>query len=88
MYAIRSYYGEDLTSATVKRIYYSKPSGSTGFFTATVTDEANGVMEYNVASEDDLDEPGTWKFQAFATFSDSRSAYGETFERRIYALFT
>ena len=29
--------GEDLTSATVKRIYYSKPSGSTGFFTATVT---------------------------------------------------
>ncbi len=51
----------DLTTASVKEIHYRKPSGVTGSWTATVTDES---LIYDLQNGD-IDEPGKWMFQAY-----------------------
>jgi hypothetical protein len=53
----------DLTAATVLRIDYTKPDGTTGSWTGTLTDGQRIVYE---ASATDIDQPGPWKFKAYA----------------------
>lgn len=64
----------DISGATAKTIYFTKPSGAVLIKTALfVTDGTDGQIHY--ASESgDLDEGGMWKIQAFVELG-SGSAY-------------
>lgn len=76
--------GQDITGATTKQIKYQKPNGDTGYFSAVSSDDANGVLEYTVTSEDDIDQAGYWLFWGYVTFSDEKSAPGEPYEELVY----
>jgi hypothetical protein len=65
---------EGILSAVIK---YRKPNGSTGEFSAAVADMTRGVIFHEVI-EGELDLSGWWKFWAFVTFADGRTAAGET----------
>ena len=73
----------DITSASVLRVKYRKPSGTLSYFTATEEIALTGVIYYDFAT-DDLDESGVWTFWAFVTFSDGRSADGEAINVQVY----
>jgi hypothetical protein len=53
----------DLTAATVLRLEYIKPDGSTGFFPGSLLD---GQKVYYDASDSDI-TPGPWQFRVMAT---------------------
>lgn len=72
----------DLTSATPV-IKYIKPSGLTGQWTATIVTAATGVIKYDILSTE-IDEVGSWRLWAYATFSDARSAPGEAVIMNVY----
>ena len=76
--------GEDITGAISTLIKYRKPDGSTGSFTATSTDDANGVIEYAVTSSEDIDQAGPWTFWGDVTFSTGSRAPGEPWEEIVY----
>ena len=80
---IRLTCSQDITGATVKKIKYKKPDGTEGSWDATVEDEANGIIYYNIQNGD-INETGNWTFWAFITFSDGRSAPGEPITRYFY----
>ncbi len=73
----------NIAGATNTQIKYQKPSGTTGYWTATVVD--NRYLQYQTQA-DDLDEAGTWKFQAYMTLG-GWTGHGETATQTIYALF-
>ncbi len=72
-----------IEGATSTQINYKKPSGATGYWTATVVD--GRYLQYQVQTND-LDESGTWKFQAYLTLG-GWIGHGETATQTIYALF-
>lgn len=55
----------DLSTASDLRIYYTKPSGATGYWTAALSGTTG--IEYTTSSASDLDESGQWLFQGRAT---------------------
>ena len=65
---------EDTASAVIK---YRKPNGSAGEFAAVVGDTAKGVI-FHECIEGELNASGWWRFWAFITFADGRTAVGET----------
>ena len=65
---------EGITSAVIK---YRKPNGRSGEFAAAIGDTAEGVIFHEVL-EGEIDASGWWAFWAFITFSDGRTAAGET----------
>ena len=67
----------DLESVTSAIIKYRKPNGSDGEFSAAVSDAENGVIIHECI-EGEIDVSGWWAFWAFVTFSDGRTAAGET----------
>ena len=69
---------EGVASAVIK---YNKPDGSTGELAAAVGDAAQGLI-FHECIEGELDAAGLWSFWAFVTFSDGRTAAGET--ARVY----
>jgi hypothetical protein len=73
----------DITGATSTQINYQKPSGATGYWAATVVD--GRYLQYQTQTND-LDEAGTWKFQAYLTLG-GWIGHGETATQTIYALF-
>ena len=52
--------GQDITGASSLLIKYIKPDFTTGSFVATSTDDTNGIIEYTISDEDDLDQVGIW----------------------------
>ena len=58
-------------------IKFSKPNGIMGEFAAAVGDMAKGII-FHECIEGDLDVSGWWSFWAFITFTDGRTAAGET----------
>lgn len=74
----------NITDALVTLIKYKKPDGTTGAYTALVSDAVNGVIYYDLPTDGELDMEGTWHFWAFVTFSDGRSAAGEVHKHVIY----
>jgi hypothetical protein len=64
----------DVDSAVVK---YRKPDGSAGEFGAGVGDAAKGII-FHECIEGEIDMAGWWRFWAFITFADGRTAAGET----------
>jgi len=75
----------DLATATDPRIYYLKPSGTTGYWTGTVTETTK--IQYDVADTLQLDETGLWKFWSYALFA-TRVIYGEPTEKFVSSLLT
>jgi hypothetical protein len=75
--------GIDISSATLCQINFKKPTGETGNWNGRVigTTKITCVMD-----DEDLDSPGTWKFQAYVEMGDSE-LYGETVEQQICDLF-
>jgi len=61
---------EDITGATPVVLKYRKPDGTESSFPVTVTDDANGVMEYEPAAITDIDQAGIWHFWPHVTFSN------------------
>lgn len=76
--------GCDITGASALLIKYQKPNGDTGSFAATSTDDENGVIEYQVSSEDDIDQAGEWVFWGHVTFADGSYAAGEPYSMTVY----
>lgn len=64
--------GVDISAASVKRIIYRKPNGKTGYWTAS--EETTTSISYTTAATD-IDEPGTWQFQAYCVTA-SWTQYG------------
>lgn len=64
----------DISAATVKLIYFTKPDRSVIVKTALfVTDGTDGQIHYSTV-DGDLDQPGLWKIQAYIELG-SGSAY-------------
>lgn len=76
--------GQDVSSASVKRILYRKPDGSSGYWTAT--QEGTSVLVYNLLNTD-LDQIGVWTFQAFVTIA-GKNGYGEYVQKEIKTKLT
>lgn len=70
----------NLASATVKRILFTKPNGSKGYFPGTVS---GTTLTYQTTNSD-IDQAGLWKFQAYIEvtglkgFGDITTQYFET----------
>jgi len=76
-----------ITGATAKKIKYRKPDGTVGSWNAEVEDATNGIIYYDVKITEngaDIDQSGNWKFWAYITFSDGRSAPGELVKQYVY----
>lgn len=54
----------DLSTASNPEIHYRKPNGSTGEWTGTISGQN---IEYSTSTSD-IDEVGSWGFQAVCTF--------------------
>ena len=78
--AIKLDTGTNVSAASVKRILYKKPDGTTGYWTASSV-ENNTILVYNFI-DTDLDQTGVWTFQAFVTIS-GRDGYGEYVQKEI-----
>lgn len=76
--------GVDITSAAAQ-IKYIKPSGSTGSFTATISDATTGKFEYIISDENDIDEVGSWVLWGYVVFSDETYAAGEPYILKVYS---
>lgn len=73
----------NITGATSTKIKYQKPDGTTGDWTADVV--SGRYLQYQTLSND-LDQAGTWKFQAYLTLG-GWIGHGETSTQTIFALF-
>jgi hypothetical protein len=73
--------GVDCTSATVKRILWKNPNGTTGYFTATVTNTT--ALTYQ-ATDTDWTVSGEWQFQAYVEIG-GLNAYGDIVYQTIKA---
>lgn len=71
----------NISGATVK-LKYKKPNGVSGEFTSgiSITDAANGVIEFTPQSASDFDVVGKWILWQYVTFPDTTVAAGEPFE--------
>ena len=55
------------------RIFYKKPSGKTGFWTAQI----DGNIIFRITEFNDLDEVGIYKLQPYVEFTNGLKNYGE-----------
>jgi hypothetical protein len=72
----------DLSSASDTRIYYKKPSGSTGYWDATTTETTK--LKYEVEDTSKLDEAGVWAFWGYAEIA-GKIIYGEPKEKYVFS---
>jgi len=62
----------DVSSATVKKIYFKKGNGSKLVKTALfLTDGKNGVIQY-IGISGDVDTPGRWQMQGWVEMPDGK----------------
>jgi hypothetical protein len=79
-YDIVLHVGQDISAATVMRIYYKKPSGATGYWTAT----ARQFCEIGyVVQTGNLNEAGTWELQSYVTTPAWGPLYGDIVELEV-----
>lgn len=69
--------GVDLTTAASQLIKYKKPDGTASYWTATVYDTTNGIIQKVLSLTTDLGQAGAWTLWAYVTFTDGYSAPGE-----------
>ena len=75
--------GVNISGASLMKIKYRKPSGTSGDWPATMV-SSSGVIKYDIASAYVLDEIGTWTVWAYITFSNGKSAPGEPTKFQVY----
>jgi hypothetical protein len=66
----------DLTGINAVLIRYKKPDGNKGNLKALIFDEKEGII-YHDFKKRELDAAGWWRFWAFVTFGDGRTAAGD-----------
>lgn len=76
--------GANISGALTLEVEVKKPDATTHTWTATL--ESTSVLRY-VIQTGDLDQAGTWKFQAKVTRADG-TWLGETVNLRVYAPYT
>lgn len=75
--------GFDITAATVTKIYYKKPDGTTGSWTA-VKEAGNTSISYTTTQVGDLNIPGTWTLQAYIEVGSWKGMGDVTEELVVY----
>lgn len=68
----------DVSSGTTPRVLYRKPSGTTGYWSGSVS---GNYVQYNLASND-LNEAGVWTFQAYVVLG-GKVAYGDKVTQKV-----
>ncbi len=66
----------DLSGYETVTIAARKPNGTVVDFPAVVKDTENGIIFYDVQSENDIDVSGWWLFWPEIIFDDDRTARG------------
>jgi hypothetical protein len=74
----------DLSDIQNTEIRYEKPDRTEGMFCASVIDAEKGVICHDVQSADEIDMQGWWKFWAYITFNDGRSAPGQAVRVMVF----
>lgn len=69
--------GKNLTGITNVKIVYKTPNNTVGEFNAAVIDTTKGIIQYAVASINDINIVGTWAFWAKITDAGGLISYGE-----------
>ena len=64
--------GEDISAQTELAVLYEKPDGTTGQWTGTIS--GTEIVQYTTV-EDDIDQAGTWRLQAYIKLSGGWSGY-------------
>lgn len=75
--------GENIVTATIRKIKYKKPSGITGEWNALL--EGTNYMYY-ITIANDINEKGIWLVQAYIELPDWKG-HGETANFIVYDLF-
>lgn len=75
-----------LTGYTV-RIKYTKPSGVSAYWTASINGVNAMIMEYTTTTAD-LDEVGTWKLQAYTFTGTTVKAHGKVVNLEVFDTLT
>ena len=76
----------DVSAFGTLRIYYRKPSGTTGYWTAAICPTDNNKIQRSVLTSY-LDENGTWKVQAFVQ-QGTEKYHGKWAEMKVYTPIT
>lgn len=71
----------DLTDATIMKIKYKKPGGTTGEWNASKDTTYTTRIYYNIPDDTVIDESGMWTFWSFVTFAGGRAAPGNPFQK-------
>lgn len=71
---------ENISDATTLYMYYRKPSGTTGTWSAELYDSTS--LQYQTISGD-LDEAGTWHLQPYIV-TDDWQGYGEPVSLEVH----
>lgn len=73
----------DLSDATTAKIIVKKPSGAEVEWIANFEDRIAGKISYTTTNND-LDEVGVYKLQAYVEFTNGTKLYGETAEMVVF----
>jgi len=73
----------DLTGAEECLVKFRKPDKTVGYFIGIINNEQGGIFVYNVQIGD-IDVSGWWRFWAFVTFIDGRTAAGRSRKRFVW----
>lgn len=74
----------DISSASTRRIYYTKPGGTVSYWAADLVGTSR--LSYTTESGD-LDEDGVWSLQAYVVTAGG-TWRGETVKLRVHVVFT
>lgn len=73
----------DLSDATSAVIKYIKPDGTTGSWTATISSAVQGIIVYDIQSND-LSQEGDYTIWAYITFTSGKTAPGRAQHIYVY----
>ncbi|MHC4792594.1 MAG: hypothetical protein ACYS8Y_14415 [Planctomycetota bacterium] len=76
--------GHDVTTSSSWLIKFTKPSGTSGSWTAAAMSGTAATAITYTAPADTIDERGKWRLWSYVTFSDARAYPGDTVEQMIY----
>jgi hypothetical protein len=72
----------DITGAGTNQIKYTKPSGATGAWTATVVDAERGWLRYTLSAANN-DESGDWGVWGYVVQADASVLIGDVLPIRM-----
>ena len=78
--------GVDVSNVTLAKIYYKKPSGQTGSWTATLITGTTKIRY--ITQSDDIDETGDWTFQPYVELTSNWKGYGTSATLNVRKRYT